>query len=384
MSLGAALARLSRTRRTAIAATIAPARSTATIHGKPRSASRPPVRGGATTGTGCVGAAWIDVSRRLLPAICDGCTAGATTGGATSGVRTGVTLGGRSVRPGTGSVELRSEPARGTRPGREAGRRTRRKRSAAMRGAVGGDAAADVSDRHRELRRSNSHGGRRLGYLDRRRRLRRRRGNGSGRAARAAGGAGAGAGGAGGGRAAGGRGSVPGSGRLRGRAAAEARAQRAAEAARPGRRNRSDRSRRGCPDGRTAHRAPVCRSVLSIRPRRPRGQRLPSSLRSSRGGRASPHGRRASPPSRSSHSRRRSPRSSRRLRPAQGSPLRPLPPRRSLCAARLHTGLRRRRRARAPPPRQATSTRGRSAQEQGWRRRRLQRGGAWMSPCWLT
>jgi hypothetical protein len=120
---------------------------TATIHGNPRSASRRATREGDTTRTGLgTEAAWITVSRRLLPTTCDGCTGrGVTTRGAMSCFRTVVALGVRSVCAGE-ETSMSSGLARGTRPGREATRGLPdRGRSVATRGAVGVDAAADVS-----------------------------------------------------------------------------------------------------------------------------------------------------------------------------------------------------------------------------------------------
>ena len=143
MSLGAALGKPARSSRTAMVARIAPATSRATTHGKPRSASRTSGRPGATTRTGCAGAASTSVSRRLRPATCVGCTAGAPTVRATRGTTTGVRLCRWVISEGETSA--RSEPARDTRPVREASvGRTGGTRSGATRGGVGAD-SADVA-----------------------------------------------------------------------------------------------------------------------------------------------------------------------------------------------------------------------------------------------
>jgi hypothetical protein len=151
MSLGAASRVPLRTRRQRSAATSGtssdPARRTATTHGNPRATSRPPVCAGATTRVGLGGeAAWIIVSRRLLPTNCTGCRGrGATTGGAISGFRTDVALGGRSAREGE-ETSTSSGLTRGTRPGREATRGLPDLgRSVATRGGVGVGAGAVVA-----------------------------------------------------------------------------------------------------------------------------------------------------------------------------------------------------------------------------------------------
>jgi hypothetical protein len=143
MSLGAALGKPAHSSRTAMVARIAPATSRATTHGKPRAASRTPGFPGATTCTGCAGAASTSVSRRLRPATCAGCTAGAPTVEVTCGTTTGVRLCRWVISDGETSA--RSEPGRDTRPVRGASvGRTGERRSDATRGAVGADSAAVV------------------------------------------------------------------------------------------------------------------------------------------------------------------------------------------------------------------------------------------------
>jgi hypothetical protein len=151
MSLGVAPRVALRTRRQRSATTSGtssdPARRRATTHGNPCATSRPPSRRVAKTRVGFgAEAAWIIVSRRLLPTNCTGCRGrGATTGGAISGFWTVVALGGRSAREGE-ETSTNSGLTRGTRPGREATRGLPDVgRSVATRVGVGVDAAAVVA-----------------------------------------------------------------------------------------------------------------------------------------------------------------------------------------------------------------------------------------------